>query len=278
MPVDTPAPRLQIAPGNNSIAARRAMILPRVKGQGRDFIQWHPQFTGKGGAVLGDIALTLFRIDHHRIHQHTGNFDVFGMQGVALGEALHLDDDDAARPARGLGHRQHLTENRFPLHADVAILIGGGAAQKSDIDVNRFVEKPLLSGQFHQLDQVFLGRAALFAPAVARVDKGVQTDVRDQTRPPGGHLPHQLRQRTLRQSVGLDGIFLSHFLDGGRVDQRSGDDTFEQAGMRQTPHALRVHVANADRVQRGDLPGRAGLQETLFHSNDQRFRHGMAAA
>ncbi len=48
--------------------------------------------------------------------------------------------------------------------------------------------------------------------------------------------------------------------------------------MRQTPHALRVHVANADRVQRGDAAGASRLQETFCHSNDQRFRHGMAAA
>ena len=197
---------------------------------------------------------------------------------MALGQALHLDDDDAARPPRGLGHRQHLAEHRLPFHADVAVFVGGGAAQKSDIDVNRLIKQPLLPGQFHQLDQFFCGRAALFAPAVARIDKGVQTDVRDQARPPGRHLPHQLRERTLRQGVGLDRIFLGHFLHGGRVHQRPGDDAPQQAGMRQPPHALRVHVADADRVQGGDLAGRAGGVEAFGNGYDQRFGHGMAAA
>jgi len=52
--------------------------------------------------------------------------------------------------------------------------------------------------------------------------------MRHETGTAGGHLARQLRQRALRQRVGLDQIVSSKTLDRRRINKRAADDTFQQ--------------------------------------------------
>ena len=60
------------------------------------------------------------------------------------------------------------------LHRDVAVLVGGRAAQERDVDRERLEEQPFLAGEGHDLDEVGGVRGLCRPPPLARIDEGVQ--------------------------------------------------------------------------------------------------------
>ena len=116
------------------------------------------------------------------IHQNARYPDEPGVQAAGFGDALDLDDDDAARVAGGRGDRQRFKDQRLLLHRDVAVRIGAGAPQDRDIDRTRLVEQVFLAAQRDDLDDI-LGRTGVdLAAAVARIDEGVGADAGDGAR------------------------------------------------------------------------------------------------
>ena len=91
-------------------------------------------------------------------------------QAAAGRELADLGDDDAAAVARGHRHRQHLALDGLALHRQVAVLVGGRAADDGHVDREGVVQEPLAAAQGDDLDEV-LGRArVLLAAGLARVD------------------------------------------------------------------------------------------------------------
>ncbi len=59
---------------------------------------------------------------------------------AAVGDALHLNNDDATAVSCRRGHGKVVQGQAFPLHGDVASRIGGGTAQKRHVDSHRWVK------------------------------------------------------------------------------------------------------------------------------------------
>ena len=120
------------------------------------------------------VGLPLLRIDDDEIDEDAGNLHVLGRQRIASRHALDLHDDDAAGAPRRLRHRQHLAEHGLLLHRDVAVLVGGRAAQERDVDRHRLEEQPFLAGEVDHLDEIGRRARALPRALLARVDERVE--------------------------------------------------------------------------------------------------------
>jgi hypothetical protein len=133
------------------------------------------------------------------VDQNARNLDLARVEAATLGDALDLDDDDAAGVVRGHGDRQHLEREGFFFHRDVAVGIGGRAADDPDVDRERLVEEVLDAADGHQLDEL-LGRAGVeLAAAEARVDECAQAYRGELARLVGGDVAVELRDNALRQ-------------------------------------------------------------------------------
>ena len=100
----------------------------------------HADLAGEGGAVgLGERLHVILGLlgDDDAVDQDAGDLHLPRVERAALGDALDLDDDEAARVARRHGDRQRLQRQRLALHGDVAVAVGGGAAHDGDVDRER---------------------------------------------------------------------------------------------------------------------------------------------
>ena len=81
--------------------------LPLVQGHGRQRGDGAADLAGEGGLVVHALGLPagfgILRL-HHVVHQNAGDLHFLGVQGLGLGQVLHLHDDDAAAVAGGGGH------------------------------------------------------------------------------------------------------------------------------------------------------------------------------
>ena len=114
--------------------------------------------------------------DDHAVDENAGNLDLPRVERAALGDALDLRDDDAAGVARRHGDRQHFQRQRLPLHRDVAVGVGGGAADDADVDREGAIEEELLAVDLDEPDQILVRARVDLAAAVARIDEGAEPD------------------------------------------------------------------------------------------------------
>ena len=218
------------------------------KSQCLHMLQGHTQLAGVAGVVVSRIGLSLLRIDHHIVDENAGNFDILRWQGVAFRQPLDLDDDDAALAPAGLRGRYHLAEQGLVFHGDVAVFVGGGAAQQCDVDPERLVAQPFLAIDRHQLDQIVPGARALPSAQLPRIHEGVQAHLSDETGAAAGDVAGDLRKHALRQSVGLDLVLQHHGNHGRRVDQRTGDAALDHAVMTKMGDAFGRSISEANDV------------------------------
>jgi hypothetical protein len=73
--------------------------------------------------------MVLGRRQHDAVDQRRGDLHLARVQTATLGRALDLDDHEPAGVVHGGGDRQRLQRERLALHRDVAVRIGGRAAQ-----------------------------------------------------------------------------------------------------------------------------------------------------
>ena len=97
-----------------------------------------------------------------------------GLSAAALGDALDLRDDQAAAVVHR--DRQPVERERLALHRDVAVRVGGGAADDGDMDRERLVEQEVLAADAQQRAQVLGGALVELAAAVARIDERAEAD------------------------------------------------------------------------------------------------------
>ncbi len=201
-----PMPRLMRVPGISSAAARRPMTFRPSRGGAGHRLERDAELAGEGRAVGRGVGLrvVLGRSHRHAIHQGPGNLHAPGGKGAGLGQPLHLDDDHTAAVLRGHGHRQVVQGQRLPLHADVAVRVGGGPPEEDHVDGEGAVEEPLLAVDLDELDQLIGGAGVHLAAAVPRVDEGVEPHPGEAAGLAGGDVAVEVRDAALREVVGLD--------------------------------------------------------------------------
>ena len=167
--------------------------LARAERQRTNLRKRHAQFAGVARIVIGRVSLTLLRLDDDEVHENAGDLHLLGRQRAAPRHAFHLHDDDAARAPRRLRHREHFAEHGFLFHRDVAVFVGGGAAQQRDIDRERLEAQPFLAVDMHQLDEHLFRRRTLTRALLTRIDERAEPGLRDEAGTPARHFAHQLR-------------------------------------------------------------------------------------
>jgi hypothetical protein len=113
---------------------------------------------------------------HDAIDQGAGYLDLARVEGVHIGEALHLRDHQSVAVVRRHRQRQRVARQRFPLHCDVAGRVGGGTADDRDIDRESLVEKVLLAADLQELDQVLSRHLIQLAAAEPRIGERAEPD------------------------------------------------------------------------------------------------------
>ena len=94
---------------------------------------------------------------HHAIDEHPGNMHLARIERAVARDALDLHDDQAVGVLRRHRHGEIVERQRLALHGDVAVRVGGGAAQERDVDRKGLVEQPLLAVDLHHPHEVLGG-------------------------------------------------------------------------------------------------------------------------
>ena len=254
-PSGMPMPRLTTLLGISSSAARRAMILRVAHRHRRDRAHLHPDLAGERRAVgLGErLPVILGTGDDDAVDQDARDLDLARVEAAPLGDALDLDDDDAAGVVRGGGDGEHLQREGLLLHRDVAVGIGGRAADDPDIDRERLVEQVVGAADRHQLDDVLGGARVELAAAEARVDEGAQPDARELARLVRGDVAVELRDHALRQVVGLDQVGDGQPLQLRHQTPVTADDAPDEPFVTEMVQALVLAVALAGGIDEGEI-------------------------
>jgi hypothetical protein len=222
------------------------MILRSLIGIALIIVDRHADLAGERGAVGLDeslhVVLGLF-CHHHAIHQDAGDLHLTRIERAALGDPLHLHDDDAARVARRHCDRQRLKRQRLLLHRDVAVDVRGGAAHDADVDVERLVEQVLLAVDRHQRHQIVGGARVDLSAAQAWIDEGAQPDLGQVAGLVGGDVAKQVRDHALRQVVGLDPVGDRERLQLGHQPPVAADHALDQSFVTKVIQAAFLAVA-----------------------------------
>src|SRR5450631_1580606 len=184
------------------------------------------EFAGVGRVVLGNNRLpVLMRFGHDdAVHEDARDLHLPRRQRAALGDALHLGNDDTVAV---LGRHRHgeVTEGeRFALHGDIAEGVGGAAADEGDVDAADLVEQPLLAADFDEFDDVLGGGGIDPTTAVAWINEGVQADFGKGARLAPRKISEQLADDALRQIVGQDLVLQRETADLRHACPMTGHD------------------------------------------------------
>ena len=191
-------------------------------------------------------------------------------------DPLHLHDHHAARVLDRHRHREIVEVERLALRGDVAVRVGGGAAQESDVEREAAIEQPFLAVDLHDPDEVFGGH---------RVDLAALNDAdrrRCRCRPgeraglAGGDVAVEVRDDALRQVVGLDLALERQAADLRDQAPVAADHALEQAVVAERVEAAVLAVSLPGREQQREVARLAGFKEALFERDQQRIRHADA--
>ncbi len=133
--------------------------------------------------------------------------------------------------------RQHVDRQRLALHRDVAVGVGGRAADDGHVDRHGLEEQVILAAHGDQLDQVFGGPLVQLAAAQARIDKGAQADPRGMARLAAGDVAKQVADRPQRQVVALDLVADDELLQRRGRHEVAADEALDEPGLREPVHA-----------------------------------------
>lgn len=206
---------------------------------------------------------------------------------VPVHQPPHLHDDDAARIARGLRHRQQLVVESFLVRADVAARIGRGATQQNAMQREARIEQIVLAAKAFVFDPR-CGAGGAGRPGarvdgrtlVARVERGPWVDKRMQA-DPGQHArlaagdgAIQVRQHALREIEGVALLGQCQRRQPRRRAPMAADHAARHAGVAEMVDAALGAVTLAGGVHQREVARLAGRQEAPL----QRVRHGLCVA
>ena len=243
--------------------------LPRPEGKGRHFGEWNAELSRERRAVRREVRLDLGRVDNDEIDENPRNLHLLWRKRLPSGQALDLHHHDTAGAPRRLRHGHHLSEDRLLFHGHVPILIGRGPSEEAHVDVKGLVEHPFAAADRDDVHEVLVGRPRLLSAPDARIGVRVQPGMGDEPGPARRHLPHQLRERSLRQGVGLDEILPRHLLHTRRIHQRSRHDPLQQALVGKPADALPILIAEPHGMDDRDRLGRRVFEVPVLERGDE---------
>src|SRR5690606_17810993 len=177
-----------------------------------------------------------------------------------------------------LCHGKHLTEDRLILHCEVPALVRRRGSKKSDVDMKGLIEQPRTTLKLNSLYEIFSTRWALSAALIFGIDKGVQTNMREETRSASGNLANQLRQCALRKGIGFDPVFLRKTRDLGSVHEGATYYAAQQSVIGKVTNSSLSPVTQTNRVYRCYVARRTRPGKPLTHRLQQGVRYSVAAA
>ena len=182
---------------------------------------------------------------------------------MAVGEALDLGNDEATRIMDGHGDGLGLQGQGLALHGDVALRVGGGAANEADMDRKSLVKQILFAidlHQAHQFDAAGDGPVVELAATQAGIDEGAQANPRQGPGLAGGDIAKEMADDALGQVPGLDAIGEGQLLQLGDQAPMAADHPPHQALMTKVVEPPRLAVALTRGIDQGQI---AGMTETL---------------
>ena len=267
---DGAGPQLhRAAPGDDLALVQRHRL---------DALQRHADFGAVGRIVDGRVGLpVMLRVRHdHAIDQRSRHEHLARMQRAGARDPLHLHDHDAARVLDRHRHREIVEVERLALRRDVAVRVGGGAAQESDVEREAAVEQPLLAVDLHHPDEVFGGDGVDLAALEPRIDEGADADAGERAGLAGGDVAVEVRDHALRQVVGLDLALEREAADLRDQAPMAADHALEQAVVAERVEAAVLAVPLPGGEQQREVARLAGFEEALFERDQKRIRHADA--
>ena len=209
----------------------------------------------------------VFRLcDDDTIDKNAGYLDLSRVERAAFSYSLDLRDNEAARVAHGHGNRQHFECKRLLFHGNVAVGIGGGAANDADIDWQGAIEKEFLAIDLKKTDEIVFGAFVDLAAAVARINERSESDAREMPRTLRGDVAEQMRNHTLRKVIGLYPVGDSEALQFGYEAPVPADHASHQSFMAKVVEPTFFAVALArgiDEREIARLAGRFGISSSF---------------
>ena len=187
----------------------------------------------------------IFRLlgDHDAIDEQARDPDLTGVQRRAIRDPLDLNDDDAAGVVHGHRDRERVERQGLLLHRDVAVDVGGRAADDGDIDVEALVEEIFFAADLDELDEVLLRNAVDLPPAQARIDERAESDGRHEPRFACGRVAEELGDHALGQVVRFDLVLDREPLELRRETPVPADRALDEALVCDVVDAALFHVA-----------------------------------
>jgi hypothetical protein len=114
----------------------------------------------------------VFRLcEDNTVNKNPWYLDLPRVERAAVSYSLDLCDNQAARVARGHRDCQHFECKRRLFHRNVAIGVGGGAANDADVDREGAIEKKFFAANLKNADEIVFCAFIDLAAAVARVNE-----------------------------------------------------------------------------------------------------------
>ena len=249
-----------------------------VQRDGGDVVHRDAELTAEG-AVIGHaqaLEVVLNGTHHDGVHIDAGDLHQTGVQGTALDNLLHLDNDLTAGVLGGLALGGHVQRADLTVDGAVAVLVGIAGPDQAHINGNGLVEQPLLPLDVDDLDQILLGALVELAAAVAGVHEGVQAHVGDGADVVGGDVTVHVGDDALGQVISLQLVGQGQLAQLGGAVPMAAHHALAHALMAEVIAAGAVPVALTGREEQCQISGMSGFHEALFQGLGQCFRAGAA--
>lgn len=173
--------------------------------QGRDGIGGDADVAVAGGAH-GRVGFRhVFRRRHNDdgVHVDAGNLDQTGIKSTGLDHTFDLHDDLAAGALGRLGDGTGVEGHASFFKGNIALFVGGGAAEEADVDREGLVQKLFLAVDDELLHGIFLslGRGVDGAAVNVGVDEGLQPHMGQSAHLAGRNVAEHVADGALRQVI-----------------------------------------------------------------------------
>src|SRR3954467_14302762 len=148
-------------------------------------------------------------------------------------------------------NRKRFEGQRFMLHCDIALRVGGRAPDDPNRDREGLVEEVFLPSNWEQLDEILRGPRVDFATTKPRVDEGTKAHAGQMTGPMGGDISKQMRDDAFGQVIGLDLVGDSQLLHLRNEPPMAANDALEKALVSEVVEASLFSVSLAPSVDEG---------------------------
>jgi hypothetical protein len=158
-------------------------------------------------------------------------------------------------------------DNRLVLHGQIAVFVGRGSANKSNINRKRLIQKKFLAFDFNNLDDSFMRDGRDLAAIQPGIYEGAKPDRGNDAYLFARNGPVKLADNALRQQITLDFVVFDQVDHVGRCQRVPTDQSFCKPFIAQMGAASLFIVSAGTGMYKGDIFRVSGLQEPLLNAN-----------